>query len=75
QDSSGSNLKLTLVQDALAQLMKSQHPVEELQSPLPEGDFQVTSREHEPLALHWLLSTSRGQCSLEKNNYALAAES
>ncbi|KAM3597633.1 uncharacterized protein V6R79_007213 [Siganus canaliculatus] len=31
-------LKLTLVQDALAQLMKTQYPLEELlQSPLPEG--------------------------------------
>lgn len=31
-------LKLTLVQDALAQLMKTQYPVEELlQSPLPQG--------------------------------------
>uniref|UniRef100_A0A3B3WB81 HP domain-containing protein n=1 Tax=Poecilia mexicana TaxID=48701 RepID=A0A3B3WB81_9TELE len=31
-------VKLTLVQDALAQLMKAQYPVEELlQSPLPAG--------------------------------------
>lgn len=31
-------MKLTLVQDALAQLMKTQYPLEELlQSPLPEG--------------------------------------
>lgn len=31
-------VKLTLVQDALAQLMKTQYPLEELlQSPLPEG--------------------------------------
>lgn len=49
-------MKLTLVQDALAQLMKTQYPLEELlRSPLPEGvdpqhlevylsdqDFQVT---------------------------------
>lgn len=31
-------MKLTLVQDALAQLMKTQYPLEELlRSPLPEG--------------------------------------
>lgn len=31
-------VKLTLVQDALAQLMKTQYPLEELlRSPLPEG--------------------------------------
>lgn len=50
-------MKLTLVQDALAQLMKTQYPMEELlRSPLPEGvdpqhlevylsdqDFQVTA--------------------------------
>lgn len=52
-------VKLTLVQDALAQLMKTQYPLEELlRSPLPEGvdpqrlevylsdqDFQVTLTE------------------------------
>lgn len=37
QGSTGQT-KLTLVQDALAQLMKNQYPLEELlRSPLPEG--------------------------------------
>uniref|UniRef100_A0A3B4ZTV3 HP domain-containing protein n=1 Tax=Stegastes partitus TaxID=144197 RepID=A0A3B4ZTV3_9TELE len=56
-------MKLTLVQDALAQLMKTQFPLEELlRSPLPEGvdpqhlevylsdqDFQVTRYEYASL--------------------------
>lgn len=67
-------VKLTLVQDALAQLMKTQYPLEELlRSPLPEGvdpqhlevylsdqDFQVNWRD----SVQWCRSTSRPQCSL-----------
>lgn len=70
-------VKLTLVQDALAQLMKTQYPLEELlRSPLPEGvdpqrlevylsdqDFQVNWRS----STHWCLSTSRTQCSPNEN--------
>ncbi|KAM9393776.1 supervillin isoform 2-T3 [Pholidichthys leucotaenia] len=38
QGDDSSRVKLTLVQDALAQLLKTQYPLEELlQSPLPEG--------------------------------------
>lgn len=65
-------VKLTLVQDALAQLMKTQYPLEELlRTPLPEGvdpqhlevylsdqDFQVNWWS----SRQWRLSTSRLQC-------------
>lgn len=38
QQGSSGRVKLTLVQDALAQLTKTQYPLEELlRSPLPEG--------------------------------------
>ena len=68
-------VKLTVVQDALAQLMKTQYPLEELlRSPLPEGvdpqqlevylsdqDFQVSWRRSS--TVQWCLSTSRLQYS------------
>lgn len=73
-------MKLTTVQDALAQLMKTQNYVEELlQNPLPEGvdpqhlevylsdqDFQVTWKNMHQSPCSGIFWTTRVQCSPEE---------